>query len=78
MKTNCGLCRPKEVARHCPNCGELHWDSELNYNSTKRIDAGCGSIVSTLYGVCSECARRHKQYTNFQNKINDEKLEKLY
>jgi hypothetical protein len=52
-------CRPKERARNCPNCGELYWDSELNYSSTKRIDCDSGSFVSTLYGVCRKCAERH-------------------
>lgn len=51
--------RPKERARNCPNCGELHWDSELNYSSTKRIDCNSGSFVSALYGVCKKCAERH-------------------
>jgi hypothetical protein len=52
-------CRPTEIARPCPNCGELYWDSQLNYHSTKRIDCSSGSIVSTLYGVCEKCAERH-------------------
>ena len=52
-------CRPKERVRNCPNCGELYWDSELNYSSTKRIDCDNGSFVSTLYGVCRKCAERH-------------------
>ena len=51
-------CRPEEKARNCPNCGELHWDSELNYSSTKRIDCDNGSYASTLYGVCRKCAAR--------------------
>lgn len=53
------LCRPKEKARNCPNCGELCWDSELNFSSTRRIDCDNGSIISTLYGVCLKCAGRH-------------------
>lgn len=51
--------RPKERVRPCPNCGELHWDSELNHSSTKEIRVANGSIVSTLYGVCSKCAEIH-------------------
>jgi len=52
-------CRPKEQARNCPNCGQLHWISELNHSSTKRIDCENGSVISTLYGVCRNCAQRH-------------------
>jgi hypothetical protein len=52
--------KPKEVARHCPNCGKLCWESELIYTSTKRIDCDNGSIVSTLFGICKECANKHK------------------
>jgi hypothetical protein len=52
--------RPREIAKPCPNCGNLHWLSELNYHSVKRIDAPPhGSIVSTLYGVCKKCADNH-------------------
>jgi hypothetical protein len=48
-------CQPKEPARHCPNCGKLCWESELNYSSTIKTMFG----ASTLYGVCKECADLH-------------------
>lgn len=52
-----GMLRPREVARHCPNCGKLCWDSELNYSSSiKTVWGG-----STLYGVCKECAETHSK-----------------
>ena len=49
-----GMLRPQEVSRHCPNCGKLCWDSELNHSSIKTSWGG-----STLYGVCAECAEIH-------------------
>ncbi len=56
-----GLCRPKERAINCPNCGELHWESELRYSSQKSIVVSSGSLHSTLYGVCQKCADRHSR-----------------
>ena len=56
-----GLCRPKERAINCPNCGELHWESELRYSSQKSIVVSSGSFHSTLYGVCQKCAERHSR-----------------
>lgn len=52
-----GMLRPREVARHCPNCGKLCWDSELNYSSSIKTAWG----GSTLYGVCKECADNHSK-----------------
>ena len=56
-----GLCRPKERAINCPNCGELYWESELRYSSQKSIVVSNGSFHSTLYGVCKECVDRHSR-----------------
>ncbi len=50
-----GMLRPQEVSRHCPNCGTICWDSELNHSSSIKTSWG----GSTLYGVCAECARIH-------------------
>jgi hypothetical protein len=50
-----GMLRPREVAKHCPNCGKICWNSELNHSSTIKTAWG----GSTLYGVCAECARIH-------------------
>lgn len=52
-----GMLRPQEVARHCPNCGKICWDSELNHSSSIKTSWG----GSTLYGVCSECAENHSR-----------------
>lgn len=46
---------PKEIARTCPNCGKICWDSDLYYSST--IKTGFGG--STLYGVCKTCKDTH-------------------
>ena len=56
-----GLCRPKERAANCPNCGTLHWESELRYSSQKKIVVSSGTFCSTLYGDCKECAARHSR-----------------
>lgn len=48
--------RPKEIAKPCPNCGELHWLSELTHSS---INSKYKGLVSTLYGVCKKCADNH-------------------
>lgn len=55
------LCRLKERAINCPNCGELHWESELRYSSQKSIVVSSGSLHSTLYAVCQKCANRHSR-----------------
>jgi len=49
--------RPHEVAKHCPNCGKLCWESELNHHSSIKTSWG----GSTLYGVCKECAENHSK-----------------
>lgn len=46
---------PREIARPCPNCGVIHWNSELNHSSSIKTHYG----GSTLYGVCKICADRH-------------------
>jgi hypothetical protein len=47
--------QPKEIARPCPNCGRLYWDSELNNSSNIKTSWG-GSV---LYGVCKTCKNIH-------------------
>lgn len=51
--------RPIEATAYCPNCGVLHWASELRHSSFKKIVVESGSICSTLYGVCQKCADNH-------------------
>lgn len=48
--------RPKERAMNCPNCGDLHWESELHYSS---VNSKYKGLINTLYGVCKKCADTH-------------------
>lgn len=63
--------QPQEIARPCPNCGTIHWNSDLSHSSSgslvskRKNEVGLevsGGIHSTLYGVCRKCADRHSEY----------------
>lgn len=56
------LTSPREVARPCPNCGEIKWESELGYSSS--ISTSWGGSV--LYGVCKKCADIHDEMNESQ------------
>lgn len=49
--------RPAEPAEQCPNCRNWYQLGDCGHSSTIRMPFGS----STLYGVCSECARRHEE-----------------
>jgi hypothetical protein len=42
----------------CPNCGELNFVGALIYSATANYSP---EYASTIYGVCKDCAERHKQ-----------------
>lgn len=47
---------------NCPNCGKQCQASDLHHSSSQNVSIpGCGSYGSTLYGVCLECAERHRE-----------------
>lgn len=49
--------KPNERVRPCPNCGELKRESQLGHSAIHRGIADF--CISTLYGVCLNCARIH-------------------
>lgn len=54
----------KPLKYPCPNCGNIFHYSQLFHSSTCQIVVESGSVCSTLYGVCSECADRHSKQSN--------------
>lgn len=48
-----------EVSERCPNCGRFFKLGHCYHSSTYSVEVEGGAFHSTLYGVCSECAKNH-------------------
>ena len=56
-----GQSRKAAPSERCPNCGEWFMAGDCRHTSHMEIKCEFGGYSSTLYGVCSECARKHAE-----------------